>query len=75
MGVSGVLLRKRWMWLIRSRRAGRSPTVSGCTLPLRLLKHHLFMPHKDAVTNLPLFLENTLELLMVPLDPLFFNFS
>ena len=49
-----------------------SHAVSVCTLLLRLLKHHLFIPHKDMVTNLPFFLKNTLELSMLPPDTFFF---
>ena len=39
--------------LVRSCREGRSPTVSVCILPLRLLKSLLLIQHKDLATNFP----------------------
>lgn len=39
--------------MVRSCREGRSPTVSVCILPLRLLKSLLFIQHKDLATNFP----------------------
>lgn len=45
---------------------GQVTTVPACTLLLRLLKCHLLTPLKEVVTNLPFFMKNIFEMLMLP---------
>lgn len=61
-----------WRFLECCRGRDGSNWSEACTLLLRLLKCHLLTPLKEVVSNLPFFLKNIFEMLMLPPDTSFF---